>query len=164
MLNRAIYKMKIMFQKITFLISILFCIVLNTESQTIENTESKSFLIIQSTKSYNRALKKAQLACNDLSFTLNLRNLFRDKTNGLTTNEVCGCGEKHGYIARGRYDDGEYISIEYSSSYEAFAPNYYIVVVASGKRTELNDLLPKIREEYPDAYIKESSVYVGCMH
>lgn len=127
-------------------------------------TTTKSFLIIQSTKSYDSALRKAQLACNKLGYPLDLRGMFKNKEGGLTSNNVCGCGQKHGYMPRGRYDDGEYISIEYSTSYLAFTPGYYMVVVASGKRETLNPLLPTIRAHYEDAYIKNSEVYMGCMH
>ena len=136
----------------------------NCIAQDIEMNIDKSFLIIQSTKNYNRALRKAQQACNELSYTLNLRNLYKDKKVGLASSEICGCGEKHGYIPRGRYDDGQYISIEYSDSFEAFSPGYYIVIVASGKRDELNKLLPVIKQDYSDAYIKNSKTYIGCMH
>ena len=129
-----------------------------------EQTVEKSFLIIQSTKSYNKALKKAQLACNKLGITLNLRNLYADKEKGLTTNEVCGCGEKHGYLPRGRFDDGKFISIEYSSAYKGFTPGYYMVIVASGDREELNTYLPKVKKHYKDAYIKNTSIYMGCMY
>ena len=125
---------------------------------------SKSFLIIQSTKSYNGALKKAKLACNKLSLTLNLRNLIQDKDEGLTSNDVCECGEKHGYIPRGRFDDGNYISIEYSSAYDSFSSGYYIVVVASGNNETVNSMLPEVKEHYKNAYVKKSKVYMGCMH
>lgn len=126
---------------------------------------SKSFLIISSTKSYGHALKRAQLACNKLGYTLDLRSMFEDRKNGgLTTNEVCGCGENHGYFPRGRGDDGNYISIEYSDYFDGFSEGYYIVVVSSGNREEVDAVLPKVKEHYNDAYVKNAPVYLGCMH
>ena len=124
----------------------------------------KSFLIVMSTKNYDRALSKAQKVANTLVVPLNLRNIIKDPEGGLTSNEVCGCGEQHGYIPRGRADDGKYISIEYSTAYQGFTPGYYMVVVASGQRNELEDLLPTVQKHYKDAYIKNAEVYMGCMH
>ena len=125
---------------------------------------TRSFLIIKSTTNYQKALKKAQLACNDLGLTLELRGNIYDKEEGLANTVECGCGEEHGYFPRGRYDDGDYISIEYSSAYTGFAEGYYIIIVSSGDRSEVKKLLPKAQQFYPDAYIKDSKIYMGCMH
>lgn len=95
---------------------------------------------------------------------MNLRNCYKDNENGLTSSEVCGCGEKHGYIPRGRYDNGEYISIEYSSSFENFTQGFYIVVISSGEAKEVEKLLPMAKKYSKDAYAKKSDVYMGCMH
>lgn len=124
----------------------------------------QSFLIIISTKNYQSALKKAQLACNDLGIPLNLNGNFASKEYGLDNNTVCGCGEQHGYIPRGRGENGNYISIEYSSSYENFTPGYYIVVVSSGDKKDVKEFLPKAKKHFKDAYMKTSRVYMGCMH
>lgn len=125
---------------------------------------SKFFLIVNSTKSYSAALKSAQKAANKMGIPMNLRNCYKDKEEELTSKEVCGCGEKHGYIPRGRGDDGEYISIEFSSSYENFAPGYYIVVVSSGEEEAVKPLLSKAQKFNKSAYVKKSNVYMGCMH
>ena len=135
-----------------------------TSTMVNGQTQKTSFLIIKSTKNYSSALKKAQLACNKLGWTLNLNGNYEDKENGLTNSEVCGCGEEHGYIPRGRYDAGNFISIEYSSAYEGFTKGYYIVVISSGKREKVQSVLAKVQKHYSDAYIKDSDVYVGCMH
>lgn len=70
------------------------------------------------------------------------------------------------YVARGRYDDGEYISIEYSDAYEGFKTGYFIVIAASyaEKHKDLKTTQHKVRKFYPSAYIKNSKVYIGCMH
>ncbi|MBN4071289.1 hypothetical protein JYT72_02145 [Crocinitomix catalasitica] len=130
-----------------------------------EDFTTKSFLIIRSSKSYNRALKKAQLACNKLGLTLDLRNMYKDqRLNGLTSSEICECGAWHGYFPRGKDDDGNYISIEYSSRYPTFAEGYFIVIVSSGDRSDVESVFSKVREHYPDAYIKDEDVFLGCMH
>lgn len=124
----------------------------------------KSFLIIQSGKNYQRALKKAQLACNKLGIPLDLRGCHADKEYGLASVETCDCGENHGYIPRGRGDDGNYISIEYSSAFKSFSSGYYIVVVSSGEKANVQAELANVQKHYKAAYVKTSPVYVGCMH
>ena len=130
------------------------------DSQYVE----KGFLIILSTKDYDSALKRAEDASEQLGLDFKTRGYYPDEESGLKSDEVCGCGESHGYIARGRYDDGEYVSIEYSSSFKSFADGYYIVILASGRRKDLKPFLTKVKAFYNDAYIKNSKVYIGCMH
>lgn len=130
-----------------------------------ENTfASKGFTIVLATKNYDRALKLAKEASKSLELEFKSRGNSPAKQGGLTSDEVCSCGIKHGYVPRGRYDDGEYVSIEYSNNYESFRNGYYIVMVCSGDPEELVQQLPKIKEHYHDAYIKNDKVYLGCMH
>jgi hypothetical protein len=143
---------------------LIFTLILFFTNSTFGQTKKTSFLIIQSTKNYNTALKKAQLACNKLGLTLNLNGNYQDTDGGLTNSEICGCGESHGYLPRGRYDDGNYISIEYSSDYSGFSKGYYIVIVSSGERETVNSILTKVQAHYKSAYIKDSDIYIGCMH
>ena len=144
---------------------IFFLLVVSSSLNAQENfTTDQSFLIIQSTRSYDAALRKAQAACNKLGIPLNLNGNYADKEKGLSNSSVCGCGEKHGYIPRGRGDSGDYVSIEYSSAFATFSKDYYIVVVASGNRSDVAQSLPKVKKVYEDAYIKDAPVYMGCMH
>lgn len=126
---------------------------------------TKSFLIAKSTKSYEEAK----------TFSLNLSAKSGIKTDfrGLVANPTWGLSEVKEscqeqsfifpcYVARGRYDDGVYISIEYSDAYSGFVKGYYIVIVASGEVSR--KLLLQIKSVLPDAYIKYSTVYMGCMH
>ena len=134
-------------------------------SQTVfSQKEKKSFLIVSSSKTYSAALKSAQSAANNSGIPMDLRNMYKDKEEGLTSSEVCGCGEAHGYIPRGRGDDGTYISIEYSSSFEGFKEGYYIVVAASGDKDKVALELNRVKKLNKSAYIKSTQVYTGCMH
>ena len=94
-----------------------------------------------------------------------LRGLHPNREIGLSREvDICE-DEGYGYpcyIPRGRYDNGVYISVEYSDAYKGFAKGYYIVMVASGEVDK--SLLKQIRTIVPDAYIKKSAVYMGCMH
>lgn len=138
----------------------------------------KYFLILQSTKDYPSALQTAKNAAKSLKLDLDLRGLIpvKDTNTGLNL-PVDSClkyareaGEEDPdsscYMARGRYDDGIYVSIEYSNAIFGFAKGYYIVVAGSGVKADqpLVATLKKARAQYADAYLKASTVYVCCMH
>ena len=101
-------------------------------------------------------------------FILDLGGLGPLPKVGLSFNDtVCAneWGESPCYVARGRYDNGAYISIEYSDAYDGFRPGYYIVVAHSGEAgTTPAAVLSKVRRIVPSAYIKRSKVYMCCMH
>ncbi|MEO0470490.1 MAG: hypothetical protein AAF206_12770 [Bacteroidota bacterium] len=143
------------------LLSLLFT-GLNAQIPDVE----KSFAIIHSTKDYQAALQTANEASEKLDLAVNLRGYAPHPTLGLDTDSICGCGENHGYIARGRWDDGEYISIEYSDQYQGFAEGYYVVMISSREKGSepLKEVVARAKSYYADAYVKTASVYVGCMH
>ena len=126
-----------------------------------------TFCIILSTKSYAEAKTFAETASKQTSIKLDLRSLSPIKKEGLTMPKK-DCEENGfeypSYVARGRSDNGEYISIEYSNAYTEFAKGYYIVVASSGDKKKCNSTLLKVKKIYKTAYLKESLVYVGCMH
>jgi len=137
----------------------------------------KYFLLIQSTNDYKAALQTAGKAAKGLDVKLDLRGLVPDKNPhiGLSlpvdtcikySEEEEGVQDSSCYMARGRWDDGIYISIEYSDAYEGFSKGYYIVVVGSSDKRDpaLIAALEKVRTIYSDAYIKASKVYMCCMH
>lgn len=129
----------------------------------------KQVLILKSSQNYNEALKAANEASSSLRIKTDLRGLSANRKIGLTFSEN-ECKESGFdfpcYIARGRYDDGTYISIEYSSAFENFKPGFYIVVAAMSFRNdqEIASALKQARKSYPDAYVKNTKVYMGCMH
>jgi hypothetical protein len=129
----------------------------------------KEFVIILSSKDYNAAFQTAKTAAEKLQYKLDLRDLKKNKETGLTWNEKT-CEDEWGefpcYVARGRYDDGNYVSIEYSNAYNGFTKGYYIVVIAGGTKgsEELKSALTKAKSFYKNAYSKTTKVYTGCMH
>jgi hypothetical protein len=138
---------------------------------------NKYFLLIQSTNDYKAALKTAQAAAKGLGIKLDLRGLIPDKNpnTGLTmpvdsclkySEEEGGGEDSTCYMARGRWDDGIYISIEYSNAYSGFSKGYYIVIAGSSDKKDqsLVSTLKKAQAKYSDAYIKTSKVYLCCMH
>lgn len=129
----------------------------------------KEFLIIHSGKDYAAALKKATEASKKLNLKLDLRKLQPNKEIGLSNTEQV-CENEFGffpcYVARGRGDDGAYISIEYSDAYIEFEKGYYIVIVSSfvSNHEKSKSWLTKTKAIYKDAYLKASKVYTGCIH
>ncbi len=135
----------------------------------------KDFLIIQSTKDYSAALFTVKEASKKLGIKINLKYLVPDKDSliGLSLSKAEKDSIKASpfdydtvYVPRGRWDDGIYISIEYSNRYDNFSKGYYLVMVGSGfkKDPQVAKTLKKVKTKYPDAYIKRSKVYICCMH
>lgn len=93
----------------------------------------KDMVIILSTKNYAAAKKTAEQAAKKLSLKLDLRGLSPAKGTGLSFSKKV-CEEEEGgypcYIARGRYEDNEFVSIEYSDAIAGFAKGYYVVITA----------------------------------
>lgn len=155
-------------KKITTLLLILFA-VSQLNAQEISQIQKKGFVIVSAGKNYEAIKKQAKTVANKLGYKLNLRDLEYHKAEGLTfSKEIC---EKENmefpaYIARGRWDDGEYVSVEYTNGFEGFTPGYYIIVVSSHDKgiTELTEALKHTKKSYKTAYIKYSDVYMGCMH
>jgi hypothetical protein len=126
----------------------------------------KSFVIIQSTKNYAAAKLTAEKAAKQLQQKLDLRELKPSKKTGLTfSDSVCEYeGGYPCYIARGRFDDGDYISIEWSNAINGFAKGYYVVIAGAGSKDETNTILKKTKKFFKTAYVKQADVYIGCMH
>jgi len=154
------YSMK--FFLFIFLTAITQIVFAQNETAFVE----KSFVIIQSTKNYTTARRTAEKAAMQLKSKLDLRGLKPSKKTGLTFSKA-DCENDGGYpcyIARGRYDDGDYVSIEWSDEFDRFAKGYYIVLIYSGNKQEAGKILQKAKPVFKDAYYKQAKVYVGCMH
>jgi hypothetical protein len=165
-------------KNLSFIISIFFAFNLNSQSNLDECYVEKYFLILSSSKDYKTALAAANQSSQSLKLPLQLRGL-KPKTNvkkGLTLpKDSCilymgglysDGDEADCYFARGRFDDGQYVSIEYSDAYDSFAKGYYIVIISNSQKEseELKSLYKKSKVKYNDAYIKMSKVYMCCMH
>jgi len=127
---------------------------------------SKSFLIVKSTKSYTEAKNFAQKLSKKSGLKLDLRGLEYN-TEIMLSHPRMECLENGFvypcYVARGRYDDGAYLSVESSDAYEGFARGYYIVVAASMEKIA-QSLVQRMKQYIPDAYVKRTSVDMGCIH
>ena len=129
----------------------------------------KSFVIIKATPDYGEARALAAAAAERLAIRLDLRDLAPDAAAGLTfPRESCEneFGEYPCYVPRGRWDDGVYISVEHSSSYEGFEEGLYIVILASGSPRDrvIGAAVRRAKSQYPDVSVKTAPVYLGCIH
>ncbi len=125
----------------------------------------KSFVILRSTPKYAEAKSGAEEASKALGVKLDLRGLAEDKKTGLTfSRKSCMEGpmqEFPCYWSRGKNDDGEYLSVEYSSAYKDMKPGLYVVVAYSGAKKEASPVLKKILAKYKDAYTKIVHIYMA---
>ena len=156
--------------KYIFIFLLLFTVTnLHAQAETAEERPyvNKNFVIIISTKSYTAAKTVAVEAASKLKLKLNLRGLKPNKGIGLTqtTKECEGNGWDYPcYVSRGRYDDGEFVTIDYSDAFKGFAKGYYIVTSASGDAASIKKALIKVKQLYKTAYAKQTEVYIGCLH
>jgi anti-anti-sigma regulatory factor len=150
---------------------ILFCCVglfakdISIDEMVSQQSIEKDFLIVKTTKVYSEAKKFVTEFSKRSGIVVDLRGVSYQKEVGLTPKkEAClESGFRYPcYIARGRYDDGFYLSIEHSDAYEGFTKGYYIVMAASGEIDEKT--IQNVKEFISDSYIKKSMVYMGCIH
>jgi hypothetical protein len=154
-----------------FLFSIMFFASVSLHAQVDPDCYvTREYLIAGSHTDYPSALKQAQKVAAASGYELDLRGLKPVAGMGLSFDDS-SCIEDYReappcYIARGRFDEGVYVSVEYSTAYEGFRPGYYIVVAASAnlENTIIAPALAKVRGIVPSAYVKKSKVNMCCMH
>jgi chloramphenicol 3-O-phosphotransferase len=131
---------------------------------------TKEVLVLQSTRDYKTALATARQAAARLHTTLDLEGYQPNPQSGLTMSKADCADNGFGYptyVARGRQVEKQsYVSIEYSNGYNGFAHGYYLVVAAVGETGSavVRDTSAAARRWYPDAYAKQTQVWVGCIH
>ena len=150
---------------------------LPTSEEPVKNADSSvvmsafvnvSFVVVYSTPSYDSASAFANEAADRLEIPVDLRGLVFDRQHGLSWSRQECEGEPFAefpcYFPRGRYDEGVYLSIEISDSYDSLEPGEFLVIAASGEPEEMEAALVSVREVIADAYIKTEKIYFGGMH
>jgi hypothetical protein len=132
-------------------------------------TVEKELVIVKSTPKYKEARRAAAMAAERLHLPLNLRDLAPHRKEGLTfSKKECedSAFDYPCYVARGRDDDGEYVSVEYSTAYSGFVPGLYIVVIATDTKgsATTKEAVRAAKAVFKDAYIRTTGIYMGCMH
>ena len=141
----------------------------NLFGQNHDQFLTKSFLIISSTESLDSAYQIAKEAAKKTSIFFKDKKIITNETIGATfPADTCVANgfEFPCYVARGRYDDGTYLSIEYSDAINGFRKGLFIVVAASGNKNQssVKSALKLVKPYYPSSYVKVSKVYMGCIH
>ncbi|MBI2344245.1 MAG: hypothetical protein HYV02_07950 [Deltaproteobacteria bacterium] len=128
-------------------------------------------VILGSYPQYQDALTKVRTLSQASTIPYDARGMVYDRRKGLiwpdrdVDNPFAGS-----YLARRDNacdTEGPYcLTIERSEFYEGFTPGYYIIVggifAADGERQAVEQLLTRIRPHLPDAYVKRTSIYMGC--
>jgi hypothetical protein len=68
------------------------------------------------------------------------------------------------YVARGRVDDGSYVSVEPSDQYAGMRPGYFVVIVASGNLADVLVSQRALRARHITTYVKNVPIWEGCIH
>lgn len=129
----------------------------------------KWFVVVGMEKRYDRALEEARLTAKRLRMKVDLRGLHPNRETGLSITKADADSNGWEYptdYPRGRWDDGNYVSIEWSSDFDNQPKGRYMIVVASGYTGEewLKASLAGTRKVYPRATLVTSKVFMGCMH
>ena len=136
---------------------------------TSQEIEKKAFVILGIFPSFENAKSEASAASASLSLHFDNRGLTPNKKTGLTFSRS-ECQESEFdypcYIPRGRFDDGIWLSVEFSSAYEGLPKGRYIIIVASGSPDDplIPFALKKVKAVYRESRILIAPVYLGCIH
>jgi hypothetical protein len=153
----------------TIILSFLILFRLQSFGQNDDQYADKSFLIIASTKNIDESFSIAKTASQKTGLNFRDNKLQADKLIGATfPSDTCAVNgfTFPCYVARGRFDDGSYLSVEYSDGYTGFQKGLYIVIAASGDKngSDFKNVFKKVQRTYPKSYIKQTKVFLGCIH
>jgi len=129
----------------------------------------KDFVVLPSVSSYRAARQQARDAATRLHLKLDLRDASPTKDKQLTFSKAtCDVNEWSYpcYVERGRYDDGQWVSVEIANTFDDGPPDEYVVVLASGPKDDsgMRALVDRARSDYPEVHIETKEVYLGCIH
>jgi len=127
------------------------------------------FLVADEVKTYQEAVELANDVSSQMNIKLDLRGLVAYEGGGLTVpDSICKLHDVSypAYTPRGRWDDGVYVSIEWSDDYEDVAESKYIVVVSSNSEYNNNmvNLYESVSSRFIHAYLQSTTVYTGSQN
>ena len=129
----------------------------------------KDFVVLPAIASYAEARRVAATAARRLSLKLDLRRARSDGHGGLTFSPAdCKANdwEHPCYVARGRTDDGAYVSIDEAGRFFDAEEQGYLVILGSGPKNDPSTraVAEKARALFPSAELRTDDVWQGCIH
>jgi hypothetical protein len=129
-------------------------------------------LVLGSYKSYGEAQRAARWFGSRSTYPYGSRGMVYDKERGLIWPDDSEDEGWAGRYAPRRYDNECNIrdprpctTVERSEGYEGFTPGLYIVVGGVLGRDERRvERLAAARKIVPEAYVKQTTIYLGCTH
>jgi hypothetical protein len=129
-------------------------------------------LVLGSYKTYEEALRAARRFSLRSGYPYGSRGMVYDKERGLIWPDDSDDEAWAGSYAPRRYDNEcdlrdstPCITVERSEGYEGFTPGFYIVVGGVlGSDQRRAERLAAARKIVPKAYVKQTTIYLGCTH
>ena len=124
-------------------------------------------LVVASHSSYPAALAAAQSFGRASGIPFDARGMIYDKKRGLIVSDHDADEAYAGHYVFRRDDQCGYapcVTVERSEAYDGFRPGLYIVVAGIVGDSDADERLQAARAIVPSAYIKQTSLYMGCMH
>lgn len=145
----------------------------SSEHEWIEASSYRlGILVLGSYKSYDEAARAAKWFSSRSTYPYGSRGMIYEKGRGLIWPDDGSDEAWAGRYAPRRYDNEcdiresrPCITVERSEGYEGFAPGLYIVVGGVlGRDAERAERLAAAQKLVPEAYVKQTTIYLGCMH
>ena len=157
---------------LTLTLSTVFAAPTDTDTNPMaDQYQEVAFVIAASEKTYSQAVLKAATLSEQSGIEyrtngVNFDPKHKDNNGGLTYSPQPATTITGVIRATSLEGDGMKVLTspsEYSSAIQGFTPGLYVVIAASGNKAELQPSLNTVKHFVSDAYMKTSSVYIGCM-
>lgn len=125
-------------------------------------------LIVGSHAAYAPALAAAKAFSRASGIAYDAQGMIYDKKRGLIWPDDSSDEAYAGQYAPRRYDEcggKPCVTVERSEAYDGFRPGLYIVVAGIvGRDDDADGRLEAARAIVPSSYVKQTTLYMGCMH
>lgn len=154
-------------------ILLLLMVGISVEARAEEEDDSMAetnLVVLGMSRNHAGTVEEAQAMADALDFAFSTRDLVYDKENGLRWpddfDDEMWAG---GYTPR-RYDHAcgatkkGCITVEKSDSYPGLKSGYFVIVAGLATGEEVKERLAAVKRVVPDAYLAETTLYMGCLH
>jgi hypothetical protein len=126
-------------------------------------------LVVGSHRSYHAAVRAAKTFSDASGLRYSSQGMIFDKSRGLIIPDDDPDEAYRGRYVPRRYDNGcdqqRCVTVERSGGYDGFRPGLYIVVAGIlGRDADANARLKQAQRIVPTTYVRQTILYLGCMH